>query len=67
MPHVEIEAKYCKGCGYCVDVCPHKLLQIGKTTNAIGQHAAEQTDPDRCTACKLCSIVCPESAITVYK
>ncbi|MCU6746397.1 4Fe-4S binding protein [Faecalicatena acetigenes] len=67
MSQVKIEPMYCKGCGYCIDVCPFQLLRIGSRTNAIGLHAAEQIETDKCTACKLCANICPESAITVYK
>lgn len=67
MAQVKIEPGYCKGCGYCIDVCPFKLLKIGSKINAAGQYAAEQIETDKCTGCKLCATICPESAITVYK
>lgn len=67
MPQVKVEPKYCKGCGYCVTVCPNNLLRIGEEKNLIGLHVAEQIQTNLCTACRLCAIICPESAITVYK
>lgn len=67
MAKIEIDKEFCKSCGLCVKECPKHLVQIGRTVNSKGYNVAEQADEAQCTGCKLCAIVCPDMAITVYK
>jgi 2-oxoglutarate ferredoxin oxidoreductase subunit delta len=67
MPKIEINKELCKSCGLCVKECPKKIIHIGSTINSKGYNTAMQTDDNKCTGCKLCAIVCPDSAIAVYK
>ncbi len=55
-----LRTDWCKGCGYCVDVCPQKALSIGKTPNGQGYLFVELRE-DACVACGVCRIVCPDS------
>ena len=48
----------CSGCGRCLDVCPHSVLNL-KNGKVI------YTDKDLCMECGACSMNCPMSAITV--
>jgi 2-oxoglutarate ferredoxin oxidoreductase subunit delta len=64
---IDMRADQCKGCGLCVDVCPHHVLELDESiVNGLGYHPAALTDPAGCTSCVLCARVCPEAAITVY-
>jgi 2-oxoglutarate ferredoxin oxidoreductase subunit delta len=69
--HIEIDAELCKGCGLCIDPCVQKAVRIGEKTNSKGYRYAEQVigsgEDDECTACESCAVMCPDSAITVYK
>lgn len=67
MPKIEINKEFCKSCGLCIKECPKKIISIGKSINSKGYAVAQQTDASKCTGCKLCAIVCPDMAITVYK
>lgn len=67
MANVVIDPNFCKECGLCFDVCPKNLLKTGENINAKGYHYAVQENADQCTGCKLCAIMCPEAAISVYK
>lgn len=67
MGKIEVLKEKCKGCGYCVVVCPKKVIEIGEASNAMGYRYAEPARPEACIACSLCAIMCPESAIEVYK
>jgi ferredoxin len=49
----------CTGCGACVDVCPHRILQL----NGGKVHI---TDKDRCMECGACMQNCPFAAIEVH-
>jgi 2-oxoglutarate ferredoxin oxidoreductase subunit delta len=67
MGSVRIVSENCKGCGYCVVVCPKNVLEIDDDSNKMGYRYAKVARPDECIACKLCAIMCPDSAIEVFK
>lgn len=69
MGRIVVDAIVCKGCGYCINFCPKKVIHFGETRNSsgYGNRVAEQIEGADCVACKTCAIVCPDSAITVYK
>lgn len=58
---VEVTAGWCKGrgCGICVRVCPEDVLAFGPDDKAAA------VDPDRCTGCQLCQLLCPDFAVVV--
>jgi 2-oxoglutarate ferredoxin oxidoreductase subunit delta len=67
MPEIFISAKYCKGCLICVESCPQKVLKASSTINAKGYMLPETAQPEKCNACGMCEIVCPDFAIAVEK
>ena len=68
---VRILEERCKGCVYCVEFCPRGVLGRSDRFNLKGYHPPDIIDPQACTACHLCEILCPEFAIgveeTTYK
>jgi 2-oxoglutarate ferredoxin oxidoreductase subunit delta len=62
---VYIEERLCKGCGLCVYFCKHDVLKMSDRRNAKGYNVVEIFAPERCTACKLCEINCPDFAVYV--
>ena len=65
MPKVRVLAKYCKGCGLCIPVCPKKILYLCSTANKRGLRIAEVHEEIACTACTFCAAMCPDAAIEV--
>ena len=64
---VVIATDLCKGCGFCIDACPPKVLAETDGLNIMGYHAVYFTG-EGCTGCGICFYACPEpGAITVYK
>jgi len=59
----------CKGCGLCVEYCPKNIIEMSKTINNSGffYPIIREEDKDKCTVCKNCAIMCPDSAIEVWK
>jgi 2-oxoglutarate ferredoxin oxidoreductase subunit delta len=64
---IEVNEVYCKGCELCVSVCPPQVLALNMARlTPKGYHPAEMVK-DGCTACAVCTVACPEAAITVYR
>jgi 2-oxoglutarate ferredoxin oxidoreductase subunit delta len=62
-----IAEQRCKGCGLCVEACPHQALALEQATvNVLGHHPVRLIDPGACTSCVLCARVCPDAVFTVY-
>ena len=55
----------CKGCGYCVEFCPEKVLIFSTEVNAKGYTypIVENGKEDACIHCQFCNLVCPDLAI----
>ncbi len=58
---LDINQKYCKGCGICVAFCPKKILALDDRGKVY------VTEPDKCIACGQCELRCPDYAIKVVK
>ena len=60
---VSINTERCKGCGYCVEFCPTRVLVMSSKFNAKGYHYPDVAAPEKCTGCDLCGMYCPDFAI----
>jgi len=64
---VVITTERCKGCGFCVEFCPTKVLQLSSAFNAKGYHPPHMVAAEKCSGCNLCGMYCPDFAIFGYK
>ncbi|MBL7073466.1 MAG: ferredoxin family protein [Candidatus Omnitrophica bacterium] len=62
---IRIDAERCKGCMFCVKVCPKKVLDKGGKVNERGVQCVIVKAPEECIGCGLCAIMCPDSAIEI--
>lgn len=65
MSNITINSEWCKGCHICVEVCPHHVLVVDSEVFERGFHPVVVAQPEHCTACLLCELLCPDLAITV--
>jgi 2-oxoglutarate ferredoxin oxidoreductase subunit delta len=64
---IKILEDYCKGCGYCIEICPVEVFKESKRLNKMGYPLPEINNSSSCTYCKRCELICPEIAISVEK
>lgn len=67
MPKVTVNENLCKGCGLCTTACPKKIIVLSGKLNNKGYHPAHVFDIEKCIACAMCAMMCPDVAITVEK
>lgn len=58
-PKITIFGRWCKGCGICSAFCPTKAIEADQDGRPQIVH------PERCNACRMCVLRCPDMAITV--
>ena len=64
---IKIEEDLCKGCAFCIEICPNQVLKESNKLNKRGYLIPEINDSDSCIYCKKCELICPEMAISVEK
>jgi len=57
---VEIKKEWCKSCGICVDACSRGVLEMN------GEFP-EVILAEKCNACGMCEVMCPDFAIDIEK
>ncbi len=62
---IHINKDRCKGCAFCVEYCPHDVLEMSEEFNVKGYHPPYIKDEDKCMYCQLCETICPEFALFV--
>ena len=65
---VTIYSDQCKSCRLCVPACPVEIIGVdAETINVLGFNPVMVTEPEKCTGCATCAIVCPDIAIRVER
>lgn len=59
MLEMEIRDKACRGCRFCVDICPTDAIVFDDTTQKAVVGAVEN-----CIECLSCAFICPSGAIS---
>lgn len=57
----------CKGCGFCIEFCPRRVLEFSEKFNSRGYHTPVVVHPELCIGCELCELLCPDFAIFTVK
>lgn len=64
---VVVDSERCKGCELCVHTCLQHVLGMSADMNSKGYHYAYMENPEKCTGCTNCGIICPDGVISVYR
>ena len=64
---IYIKKDLCKGCTFCIDFCPPKVLEISIEFNKKGYHHPVVKFQEKCSGCNLCTMLCPDFAIWTSK
>jgi 2-oxoglutarate ferredoxin oxidoreductase subunit delta len=62
---IEVLPDRCKGCGYCVEICPRHVLEMSEELTPKGYRLPRVVDLEACLDDGQCEMVCPEFAIFV--
>lgn len=61
---ITVMAERCKGCYYCIAVCPQKAVSVSGDLNKLGYEYI-QVDDKFCIGCGMCFTMCPESVFEI--
>ncbi|WP_130862098.1 4Fe-4S binding protein [Bacilliculturomica massiliensis] len=61
---VTVLKERCKGCNYCLKVCPKEAISPAQSLNNQGYECVT-VDEERCISCGMCYIMCPESVFEI--
>jgi len=64
---IHILAERCKGCSFCIDICPFKVLDQSDKFNSKGFYPPYVKEKEKCTACMLCELICPDFALYIKR
>ncbi|MEO0072161.1 MAG: ferredoxin family protein [candidate division WOR-3 bacterium] len=65
MPEIKINQQWCKGCGFCIEICPKDVYTRDSKVSSRGFQEIIIKNPEKCIECQLCEYLCPDLAITV--
>lgn len=65
--YVSINVERCKGCAFCVEFCPTKVLALSSAFNSRGYHPPHVIAAEKCSGCDLCGMYCPDFAVFGWK
>jgi 2-oxoglutarate ferredoxin oxidoreductase subunit delta len=60
----KVRSEKCKGCYFCIKVCPQKAITVPGAMNDNGYEFVEVNE-ESCTSCGLCFMICPDHAIEI--
>src|SRR5512142_1947225 len=60
MPELQIEAKGCRSCSLCVEICPTHVFDLDETS----KQAKANRSAD-CIGCCSCEYICPSRCVSV--
>jgi 2-oxoglutarate ferredoxin oxidoreductase subunit delta len=67
MARIVVTAELCEGCEVCLEICPEKGFEHSTELNRYGVYPMRLRAGAECIGCSQCAIMCPDTAIEVYR
>jgi len=66
--YIVVDTERCKGCRFCLAVCPKKIIGMASDINQGGYLPVVVIEEKNreCTGCEACAIMCPDTAISIF-
>jgi 2-oxoglutarate ferredoxin oxidoreductase subunit delta len=64
---VEVDFEGCKGCLYCLALCPEGVFERGGRLNPKGYEPPVAARPLDCSGCQRCFLACPDFCLSVER
>ena len=64
---IEVDTKWCKGCGLCVHFCPGNVLAMGSVRNERGYLTPYAENIGGCVGCETCERICPDFCVELIR
>jgi len=65
--HIHIRNSECKGCRFCVEICPKRVYEMTTTYNEQGYRVPHPSHEEECIVCRRCETACPDLAIYIER
>jgi len=65
LARIHVRREECKGCRFCVEICPQRVYEMTNLFNLRGYRVPEVSREAACVACRRCETICPELAIYI--
>ena len=62
----KIDHLKCKGCYYCIGICPRNAITKSGQSNPRGYDYVE-IDAEKCNGCGACYIICPDCCVEIVE
>lgn len=59
MEQIKVDHSRCKGCYFCIDVCPVKAISVSEHMSKKG-YAVIEVNQEKCIQCGSCFQMCPD-------
>ncbi len=64
---VILNSENCKGCYYCIHLCPFDVFEVSADINRGGYFPVDVAREEVCTGCMLCYFICPDFALGIER
>lgn len=65
LARIHFRRESCKGCGYCIEICPKRVYREALAYNVMGYPLPEIAHEEDCIACLRCQTLCPDLALFI--
>ncbi|MCI2061939.1 MAG: 4Fe-4S binding protein [Eubacteriaceae bacterium] len=65
MEKISIDVSRCKGCGYCICVCPSGAITKSEEVSKKG-YTVISVDESKCVQCGSCYKMCPDYVFQIF-